>query len=145
MSETRNNARPTRGRPFAKGNAGRPKGSRHRSTLAIQALLEGEAEAIGRTCVQAALAGDMVAIKLVLDRVAPAPKDRAVSFALPPIASVSDLPTAALSIIGAVAEGDLTPAEGAQIAGLLEAYRKHSEASEFADRIAAVEAALAQR
>jgi hypothetical protein len=44
----RNNAAKTRGRPFAKGNPGRRKGARHRATVAAEALLDGEAEALTR-------------------------------------------------------------------------------------------------
>ncbi len=33
------NAAATRGRPFAQGNAGRPKGARNKTTLAVEALL----------------------------------------------------------------------------------------------------------
>ena len=59
MTETaRNNAGTTRGRPFQLGNPGRPKGARHRTTLAMQALLEGEGEALTRKAVEMALAGD---------------------------------------------------------------------------------------
>jgi hypothetical protein len=47
---SRNNVRKTRvrgiGRPFAKGNPGRPKGARHKATVAAEALLDGEAEAL---------------------------------------------------------------------------------------------------
>ena len=38
-----NNAPKTRGRPFQKGNPGRPLGARHKATLAAEALLDGEA------------------------------------------------------------------------------------------------------
>ena len=56
MPETnRNNGRKTDGK-FASGNAGRPKGSRHKTTLAIQALLDGEGEALTRKAVEMALA-----------------------------------------------------------------------------------------
>ena len=41
-----------RGRPFAKGTSGnprgRPPGSKNKTTLAVEALLEGEAQAITR-------------------------------------------------------------------------------------------------
>ena len=36
---------------FAVGNPGRPKGSRHKSTLAVEALLDGQAEAISQKAV----------------------------------------------------------------------------------------------
>jgi hypothetical protein len=54
----RNNAGSTRGKPFAPGNAGRPRGSRNKATLAVEALLDGEAEAITRKAVEMALSGE---------------------------------------------------------------------------------------
>ena len=51
----RKNGRKTDGK-FASGNPGRPKGSRHKTTLAIQALLDGEGEALTRKAVEMALA-----------------------------------------------------------------------------------------
>ena len=51
-----------RGRPFEKGRSGNPAGrrpgSRNKATLAAAALLAGEAEALTRTAVEFALAGD---------------------------------------------------------------------------------------
>ncbi len=44
----RKNAPDTRGRPFARGNPGRPKGARNKVTRAVAALLDGEAEALMR-------------------------------------------------------------------------------------------------
>ena len=41
-----NNGRNTRGKPFEPGNPGRPKGARNKATLALEALLDGEAQAI---------------------------------------------------------------------------------------------------
>ena len=46
MAQARNNAVNTRGRPFAAGNPGRPKGARNKATLAVEQLLDGEAEAL---------------------------------------------------------------------------------------------------
>ena len=60
MSETRNNASETRGRPFPKGNSGRPKGARNKATLASEALLDGEAGALIRKAVDMALAADAI-------------------------------------------------------------------------------------
>ena len=73
-------------RPGQSGNpAGRPKGARHATTVAIEALLEGEAETIARKAIDAAKAGDMVAIRLVLDRICPPRKSRPIHIELPPI------------------------------------------------------------
>ena len=48
MTSSRKNAEKTRGRPFEKGNPGRPEGARNKTTLAAQVLLDGEAENITR-------------------------------------------------------------------------------------------------
>jgi hypothetical protein len=55
----RSYARTTRGRPFQPGNPGRPKGARKRTTLAVEARIEGEAEKLTRRCVEIAMSGDM--------------------------------------------------------------------------------------
>jgi hypothetical protein len=56
-----------RGRPFVKGQSGnprgKPKGVRNRATLAAEALLDGEAEALTRKAVEMALGGDVMALK----------------------------------------------------------------------------------
>jgi hypothetical protein len=51
--------------------AGRRPGLRNKATLAAAALLDGEALGLTRTAVEAALAGDMLAIELCLERVLP--------------------------------------------------------------------------
>ena len=67
---------------FATGNAGRPKGARNKKTIAITSLLEGQAEALTQTAVTKALEGDSVALRLCIERIAPAPKDQPVTFNL---------------------------------------------------------------
>jgi len=139
---TRNSGRNTDG-TFGPGNPGKPRGARHRATQAALALLEGEAEALTRKAVEAALAGDVSALRLCLDRIAPPRKDAPVSFALPPMASAADAAQAAGAVLAAVAEGDLTPLEAAQIMGLIETYRRTLETCELEARVAALEAGAA--
>ena len=67
---------------FAKRNPGRPAGSRHKYVLAIQNLLDGETEALGRKAIDLALEGDTVALRLCLERIAPPRKDIPVRFDL---------------------------------------------------------------
>ena len=45
--DTRKCAGETRGRPFQPGNPGKAKGTRHKTTMAMQALLDGEGERRG--------------------------------------------------------------------------------------------------
>jgi hypothetical protein len=63
----------TRWRKGVSGNpAGKPKGARHKTTLAVQALLDGEAEALTRKCIELAKEGDTTALRLCMERLAPA-------------------------------------------------------------------------
>jgi hypothetical protein len=70
--------------PFEKGEsgnpAGRPRGARNRATLLMENLLADDAEAIGRKAVEMAKGGDMAAIRLCMDRLAPARKGEPVAF-----------------------------------------------------------------
>lgn len=144
MTGDRNNGPTTDGRDgrgrFAAGNPGRPQGARHKATRAVEALLEGEAEALTRTAINAALGGDVTALRLCLDRIAPARKDAPVAVDLPPMASAADAAEAMAAVVAQAAAGDITPGEAAAMAGLIEAYRKTLETTDLEARIAALEA-----
>ena len=90
-----NTARKQRGKPFEPGRsgnpAGKPKGSRNVTTLAVEALLDGEADALTRKAIELARAGDMQALKLCMDRIVPPRRDRPVSFMLPKIEGPADV------------------------------------------------------
>src|SRR6516165_7855226 len=128
---------------FRKGRsgnpAGRPRGSRNSATLACETLLEGQAEALTQKAVDMALAGDTVALKLCLERIYPARRDRPVTFALPPISSPRDAADIAAAIAEAVAAGHVTPSEAAEFGKVIEIYIKAYQTAELDDRIAGVE------
>lgn len=136
--------RDERGR-WAAGNLGRPRGARHKSTEAALALLEGEATALTRREVEAALAGDGAALRLCLKRIIPPRKDAAVTFHLPPLQTAQDVAQAATAVLAAVADGDLTPGEGTAVMGLVDAARKALEMTALEYRIARLEARLGRR
>jgi len=62
--------------------------------------------------------GDTVALRLCRDRLYPPRRDRPVSFTLPVIKTVADVAKASAALLEAVASGELTPSEAAEIAKL---------------------------
>ena len=131
--------------PFEPGQSGNPagkaKGTRNKVTLAIEALLDGEAEALTRKAIELAKAGDMAALRLCMDRLAPPRKDRLVMFELPTITCAADAVKASAALVTAVAIGDLTPAEAGELGKLIEAYVRALEATDFAARLENLERA----
>ena len=134
------NGRNTAGN-FCAGNSGRPKGSRNKATLAIESLLQGQAEALTQTAVTKALEGDSVALRLCMERIAPAPKDQPVSFSLPQMNNALDASEAAGSVLNAVSNGELTPIEATRVMVLIESYRRTLELMEIEERLKALESA----
>ena len=128
---------------FRKGRsgnpAGRPRGARNATTMAAEALLQGEAEKLTRKAIDMALAGDTVALKLCLERIYPVRKDRAVRFPLPPITSARDAADIAAAVAQAVAAGHITPSEAAEIAKVVDVYVRAYQTAELSDRVACVE------
>jgi hypothetical protein len=120
---------------------GRPKGALNKATLATQALLDGEAEALTRKVVELAKDGNPVALRLCLERLLPPRKDRPINFALPKVEEAADLPKALLAILEAVAQGEITPGEGqaltAMLATMLGTYEKGLETAEWEGRLKA--------
>ncbi|MBP8276639.1 MAG: hypothetical protein KAX55_07100 [Propionivibrio sp.] len=124
---------------FKPGNPGRPKGSRHRATIAVLTLLEGEAEDITRTCIEAAKAGDMTAIRLVLERLLPPAKERPIRLTLPEAHTAEGVAEAQGAILQAVAAGEILPAEAAVLTNIVDSRRRAIETAELEARITALE------
>jgi hypothetical protein len=137
---TRKNAETTRGKPFEPGNSGRPKGARNKATLALEVLLDGEAEALTRKAIDMALEGDTTAMRLVMDRIMPPRKDRPVLFALPKLETPADAVKATAALVEAVASGDLTPSEADDLSRLVDRFVRAVETTDVLERLESLEA-----
>lgn len=136
----------TRFKPGQSGNPnGRPKGSRHRVTLLAEQLVDGAAEEVVAKVIDFAKQGDPTSCKLLLDRILPVRKDRPTPFALPPIQSAKDLPSAMAAIAQAVAESELTLSEAAEASRLIEHYARAIEVTEIVERLDTLERNKANR
>lgn len=133
----------SRGRPFAKGVSGnprgRPAGSRNQATVLAMQLLEGEVEALTRKAVELALAGDIPALRLCLERLLPPCKGRLIELGLPAVRSAQQVPAAFAALLAALAGGKVTTEEAQAVASLLEQYRRALETADLEQRVAALE------
>ncbi|MDP2828738.1 MAG: DUF5681 domain-containing protein [Sulfuricellaceae bacterium] len=118
---------------------GRPSGSRNRATAIASAVLEKDIAAIVGKVVEAALGGDMVAARMCVERLIPPARERALKIDLPSLDTVTDCARAQSAIVGYVASGELLPAEGCALSGLVENQRKAFETIELEARISALE------
>jgi hypothetical protein len=119
--------------------SGRPRGARNKATLAVQALLDGEAEAITRTVIEAAKAGDATAMRLVLERILPPRREMPVTLSLPLIKTPAHIVQVQAAVMAAVARGDITPGEGTALCGIAEQVRRAVETAELETRLATLE------
>ena len=74
-----------------------------------------------------------------MDRIAPPPKDAAVTFSMPTMNNALDASKAAGSVLTAVSEGELTPIEAMRVMGLIDSYRRILELTEIEQRLQALE------
>ena len=128
---------------FQKGQSGnpggRPRGSRNRMTILMQGLLAGRTEAIGQKLLELAENGDIAAIRICMDRLAPAGREEPVDVGLPPIEKPADSVAAAQAIVAAVAAGDLTATEAAGLAKVVDIYVRAVETKGFDERLTKLE------
>ena len=141
-SEPRNNVAKTRGRPFEKGNPGRPRGARHKITVLAERLMSDDVEGVVQSVIAAAKDGDMAACRLIFERIVPIRKGRPVVIDLPAATDAQAVAAASAAMLSAVGAGELTPEEGEIYAKLLESRRRTIETAEHEERLAALEKAL---
>jgi hypothetical protein len=131
---------PVRGRPFEKGNGGRRPGSRNRTSLVAEALLEGEETELVRKAIELAKAGDTQMLKFLLDRILP--RERSVRIELPPMNRADDAVDALGAVIDAVGAGQIAPSEAASLATLVLAYARTINVHELESRLDKIERQL---
>jgi hypothetical protein len=127
---------------FQPGNRhgrGRPSGSRNKASIALDKMLADDGADVVRAVLAAAKSGDMLAARLVLDRIVPVRKGRSIQLDLPTIESATDVLTALSLTVAAMADGEITPDEAAVVAGVLETKRKAIETVELEARLTRLE------
>jgi len=129
-----------RGRSSARGNSGRKPGSKNRATLVTAALLEGEADDLVRTAVALAKAGDVPMLKFLLGRILP--RERLIKLDLPPMEFADDAVEALGHIMRAVAEGRISPSEGAALAALINSQTHAIDMADVVKRLDSLEAKI---
>lgn len=136
-------ARVPPGARWKKGESGNPKGKArgtlNKKTVLAMALLEKDLEAITKVVVDAAKGGDMQAARFIVERMVPPMRERPITIDLPVVDNAAGISAAQQAILDAVARGDLLPAEGTTLAGIVEMRRKSIETEELELRIAALE------
>ncbi len=132
--------------PGQSGNPlGRPKGARNRATRAAEAILSGEAEALTRKAVELALAGDVTALRLCLERILPAQRGRTLEFDVPVLRSPTDIVAATAELVAAIGAAEITPDEALTIGRVLDGHRRAFETEQLEDRLTALVQAFGGR
>jgi hypothetical protein len=103
-----------RGRPWVKGQSGNPAGRPSRARQAAyvaEALIQRKTVPLTDKLIELALAGDRAALRLCLDRIAPARREPPVDLDFPKIETRADLKAALTIIAEAAASGSLTTSQ----------------------------------
>ena len=99
----------------------------------------GEAEKLTHKAVALALKGNVACLRLCLDRIVPPRRDRLVNFTLPAMNSAGGATKAMAAITTAVASGEVTPSEAAELSRLVDGYIKILEINEIERRLKVLE------
>ena len=110
---------PPRGRPWAPGQSGNPRGrpSRARQAARVaEALIQRKTVPLANKALELALAGDRTLLRACLDRIAPPRREPPVDLDLPAIANRDDLRAAMRLVAEAAAAGTLSAAQSDALA-----------------------------
>jgi hypothetical protein len=112
---------------FAPGNSGgpgRPRGPINSGVTALDQIGAESGAELVRLAVDKARAGDSRALELVMERVWPRRRGRAIPFDLPSIRTIDDVVSAHTEVTDGVLAGQLTAQEASVICDVLERHRQ---------------------
>src|SRR6516164_7733441 len=116
---------------FTKGRSGnpsgKPKGCRNATTILFDELLKDNAKELIEKTIEMAKDGDGPALRLCIERLAPARKDRPVWLDLPEMNEARDAVTAS-----------------AELSKVIDSYARTLQAAEFEERLLKLEKAIAK-
>lgn len=115
--------------------SGRPVGSKSKVSQLVNNMIAERAEDVTEVLVQNALDGDSGCLKLIIERLAPAPKDGHINIELPNIEQSGDLSKAIAMVISSVGKGDITPHEGQSLVKMFEGWKSAYSLEEIETRI----------
>jgi hypothetical protein len=128
---------------FQKGQSGnplgRPPGTRNKRTIAAEKLFDEDAEALTRIAIDLAKEGDIAALRLCMDRICAPNRHRPVAFDLPQLAIAADAVGAMATIVQAVAGGELSPPEAAELAKVVQGFAQALTTNDIDKRITNLE------
>lgn len=136
------------GRPWAPGQsgnpAGRPRGawSKRTSGVGLGGLMARRGKAVLNACITAALAGDVAAQRLILERLLP--RERLIRIELPKVRGPQDALKALAILLDCAAEGSITSAEAANLSAVAQRYIDVSAAQALQERLALIEKRLSE-
>jgi hypothetical protein len=115
------------------------RGARNKTTALVEGLMGQYAQHVTARVIERASKGDMVAARLVLERIAPPRRGHPVHLKLPDIGDAAGLMAAHAAVLRAVAVGKLTPEEAEPLSAMLAAHLRVVENLELEARMKAIE------
>lgn len=99
---------------------GRPKGARARKHKLLEAIARNNSVALLETVIAAAMNGDMIAAKIVFDRIWPKPRTAPVAIPdMPATNSPADIRKAMHDMLARVTSGEITSDDGAAVVAMM--------------------------
>lgn len=122
---------------------GRPRGSRNKATLLMERLLQEESENLTLKLIEMAKAGDSLAMRLCMDRLLPAQKDRPIQLPLGPVETLPQIRSGISTVVQAISDGSITPTAGETVANVLHLQSNVLTSAELGPRVEQLEEQLA--
>jgi hypothetical protein len=105
----------------------------------VEALVEGQAEALVAKALEKALAGDSTLLRALCTPLMPRRPDRMVEFDLPKIETAADGVVASSAVLTACSRGEISPSEANQVMALITSHVRIVDVAVLEQRVAALE------